>query len=817
MKKNIDSGSYKPARGFLFWVVVTSAACLAFGFVFVGILAANLPSPGDFSIKKVSQSTKIFDRTGEVLLYEIHGEEKRTIVSFDEIPDTVKKATLAAEDSDFYNQPAFDWKSIVRAVLVNVREGYSAQGGSTITQQLAKNIFLTPEKTLTRKVKELILAIQLESRYTKDEIFYFYLNQIPYGSNAYGIEAASQTFFGKSAKDLSLQESALIVSLAKAPSYYSPYGYHVEELMQRKNYVLDQMVNLGFISGSEAETAKRAEIVFMPQSIGSIRAPHFSLMVKQYLEEKYGEQDLTRSGYKVITTLDWKLQEAAEKAVVDGATRNEELYKGKNASLVAQDPKTGQILALVGSRDYFDDSIRGNFSVATQGFRQPGSALKPFIYLSAFEKGYSPQTLLFDVKTEFDTRGGSESYAPENFDNLFRGPVPMQNALAQSLNVPAVKTLYLAGLDESLQTLHNFGITTLNERDRYSLTLVLGGGEVKLADLVNSYATLSQEGVYRPQVSILKIEDNEGRTVEEFKESPGTAVMGAENPRKINKILSNTDLRSGLFHGSLGLTIFPGYEVALKTGTTQDYRDAWAFGYTPSLVVGVWAGNTDNTPMVRQGGSILAAVPIWSAFLKEALKNYPGEAFPAADNSLSSEKTMLNGEYVSMARGFPEIHSILYYVSKNNPLGPVPENPAADPQFVGWEEGVQKWLVENNLSVPAGQASLPSGGNTGSQAPTPVLGDQIRIFLSSPSENEAKTGPFTIRAQVLSGEELRNIQLFQNNSLVNEINVAGKTFDYQYYFYKALVDKNQFEIRVTNSKNRVESKIFTVFGVDLTP
>jgi 1A family penicillin-binding protein len=819
MKKETDSRSSLGKKA-ITWALGAFAVCVVVGLIAVAALAANLPSPDDFSVKKITQSTKIYDRTGEVLLYEIHGEEKRTLIPPEDVPDIVKKATLAAEDADFYNQPAFDWKSIVRAVFVNLQSGRYAQGGSTITQQLAKNIFLTNEKTFTRKAKELILAVQLENRYTKDEILYFYLNQIPYGSNAYGIEAAAQTFFGKHAKDLELHEAALIVSLAQAPSYYSPYGFHVDDLMDRKNYVLDQMTKLGYISKDEADAAKRKELVFLPQSIGSIRAPHFSLMVKQYLEEKYGDEDLTQAGYKVITTLDWKLQEIAERVVAEGAANNEKNYEGRNASLVAEDPKTGQILTLVGSRDYFDDTIRGNYNVATQGLRQPGSALKPYVYLTAFEKGYTPETLLFDAKTEFDTRGGSESYSPENFDGIFRGPIAMQSALAQSLNVPAVKTLYLAGLQNSLDTLHNFGITTLNDRDRYSLTLVLGGGEVHLVDLVNAYATMSQEGVRHDQSIILKIENTSGDTVEEWKESEGTRVMEPENPRRINHILSSQELRSGLFQSSLGLTIFPGYDVALKTGTTQDYRDAWAFGYTPSLTVGVWAGNTDNKPMVRKGGSILAAIPMWSNFLREALKNYPQESFPAPDSSPAISKPMLNGDYVWMNNGVPEAHSILYYVRKDDPRGAWPENPASDPQFPGWEDGVRKWIQENNpgLTVPGTSGSGSTGTGTGAEngyfppGSVPLAPGEIRIGVVEPSDGSTMSGPFPIRASISSSDELALIQLYVNGSLKNQLNIAGKSFEYQYYFYQGLAAENRFEIRVTDQKNRVQSRKFTVYA-----
>lgn len=773
----------------------------------VGVITAlalvrSLPSPNDFSLKKVNQSTKIYDRTGDVLLYEIHGEEKRTVVSFSEIPDTIKKATLAAEDSDFYNQPAFDWKSMVRAVLVNLREGRIAQGGSTITQQLAKNIFLSPEKTILRKVKELVLAIQLEARYSKDDIFYFYLNQIPYGSNAYGVEAASQTFFGKKAKDLSLEESALLASLPKAPSYYSPYGQHIEDLLARKNYILDQMKNLNYISEDQATEAKKKTITFLPQSIGSIRAPHFSLMVKEYLEEKYGEKILNEKGYKVITTLDWKLQEIAEKVVSEAAQSNEKLYQGKNAALVAQDPKNGQILAFVGSRDYFNKDIQGNYNVPLQGLRQPGSALKPFVYLTAFEKGYSPETILFDVKTEFDTRGGAESYSPDNFDNIFHGPIAMKNALAWSLNVPAVKTLYLVGVNNVLNTLHTFGITTLNDKDRYGLTLVLGGGEIKLFDLINAYATLAADGIKHTQSIILKIEDIDGFLIEETKKDEGEKVVEPQYPRLITKILTDENLRAGLLQASLQSTIFPGYSVALKTGTTQDYRDAWAFGYTPFLTVGVWAGNTNNIAMGRQGGSLVAAIPMWSKFWREALKNYQPENFIEPEVVSLPNKPMLNGDYIWSNNGKPEAHSILFYVNKNDPQGSWPQSPISDPQFLSWEASVAEWARGNDLQ----NNFIPQNLITPSEV---LREDEIRIINVTPNNNDIRTGPFVVRATILSGNELQRIEFYQNGFLRNAINVSGKKFDYQYYFSDKLEKKNDFELRVITTNQKSQSTFFS--------
>ena len=460
-------------------VVFTAVISLAaVGAIYVAILIKQLPSPYQFNARKINQSTKLYDRTGEILLYEVHGEEKRTVVPFEEIPETLRWATLAAEDANFYNQPAFDLKAIVRAFLINLKEGRITQGGSTITQQLAKNVFLTPEKTLTRKLKELILAIQLESQLSKTEIFSFYLNQIPYGSNAYGVEAASLTYFNKSVRDLTLSEVTIIASLPKAPSYYSPWGNHKKELIQRQNYVLSRMVELGYITEIEKEEVKNKELVFAPQSIGTIKAPHFSLAVREYLIDRYGEDLTTSGGLRVITTLDWEMQQVAEQVIAEGAERNKELYGGENAAMVAQDPKTGQILALVGSKDYFDIENEGNFNVVMQGLRQPGSALKPFVYLTAFKKGYPPETVIFDAPTEFVPNNPNcpalvdfsnedkKCFHPQNFDGKFRGPVALEEGLAQSINVPSVKTLYLAGFDDVLSTIHNFTSPPPNTRER---------------------------------------------------------------------------------------------------------------------------------------------------------------------------------------------------------------------------------------------------------------------------------------------------------------------------------------------------------------
>ncbi len=813
-----------------FYIVLLSLITLFLIFILSGVVYAftiikQLPPLEQFGSRKVSQSTKIYDRTGEILLYEMFGEEKRTIIPFNEIPEEIKEATLATEDANFYHQPAFDWKGILRALIINIREGEFAQGGSTITQQLVKNVFLTNEKTIERKVKELILAIELESKYSKDEIFSSYINQIPYGSNAYGIEAASQTFFRKPVKDLNLSEAATLAALPKAPSYYSPWGSRVDELFNRRDYILDQMKELGFITEEEAESAKSKEISFAPPSLGTIKAPHFSLTVKDYLIEKYGREVASNSGFRITTTLDWDIQQIAEEVVTKGAERNEELYSGKNAALVAQDPKTGQILAMVGSRNYFNKEIDGNFNVATQGLRQPGSALKPFVYLTAFEKGYNPKTVIYDTHTEFvsgdpncpaiitpQSDRSDDCFNPDNFDNIFRGPVSMEEGLAQSINVPSVKTLYLAGFDDVLKTLSDFGISTLKERWRYGLSLVLGGGEIKLNELVNAYATLAEEGEYHNQSLILEIKNSEGKVIEEYKDK-SERVFNRESVRKINQILSDKELRSGLFQSSLNMTIFPGWEVALKTGTTDDYRDAWAMGYTPYLTVGIWAGNSDNTPMHQRGSSILAAVPMWSDFLNKVFneKDFPQEVFSRPETTNQTNKPMLNGQSVFFptinGTTYPQIHSILHWVNKDNPLEPVPNNPERDPQYLNWESSIINWAKYNISDFY--RYNKPILGNIDFEEATKA--DSLSIQFKNPRSGSYVANPFLVQVDINSLTSLSELELYFNNKPLQKLNISGNTYSYIYYLNQPLSSQNSIELRVTNQEGIQKRKSLIVF------
>lgn len=712
-----------------FWGIALKVLLVGGGLLVICIIgifayiAKDLPNPGTVNKRAIVESTKIYDRTGTHLLYEVHGEEKRTIIPFSDMPDVVKYATISLEDQDFYNHYGIKLSSIIRSLLKDIITLDKSQGGSTITQQFVKNSLLTNEKTFIRKVKEVILSIEIETKFSKDEILAMYLNEIPYGSNAYGIEAAAQTFFGKPARELTLDEAALIAALPQATAYYSPYGSHLDALIGRKKFTLRTMARLGYITEEQADEAIGIDTLekIIPQK-DIIAAPHFVMYIKDYLQEKYGDRAVEESGYKVITTLDWDKQQIAEKAVQDGAEMNKQ-WNASNASLVAMDPKTGQILAMVGSKDYFDATIDGNVNVAIRN-RQPGSSFKPYVYLAAFAKGYLPETILYDTKTEFETAEG-KSYEPNNYDGKFHGPLPMMKTLGGSLNIPAVKTLYLVGIKDAIELAKNLGLTGLNDPGKLGLSLVLGGGEVTLLDHVHAYSTLATGGIKHRKSAILRIEDPNGTILEEFKPDTGERVIDEKYVAMLDSVLSNNENRAWVFGENSPLR-FDNRSVAAKTGTTNEFRDGWTIGYTPALAVGVWAGNNDNTAMTEGADGVNVAAPIWRAFLDKTLANYAIETFPKynpddeiGEGDGKTNKPMIAGELEQKKdlkvcevpgekntyclankycrdkdikkKDFISNHDILYYVNRDDPRGPIPEKPDRDPQYKNWEKGVEDW------------------------------------------------------------------------------------------------------------------------------
>ncbi len=673
---------------FLGLMVFLLLAGVSFLFVYY---ARDLPRPEKFAERQFAQSTKIYDRSGQVLLYEMYGEEKRTVVPLEIIPERLKQAIIAVEDANFYNHFGLDIRAMFRALMADLKLWSPAQGASTIPQQLIRSSFLTREKTIKRKIREIILSLELSRRYSKKEILEWYLNQVPFGSNAYGAEAAAQTFFSKPVQDISLAEAALLASLIQKPSYLSPYGQHQAELFARKDYVLDRMAGEHYISKEQAEEAKAEELKFA-KILQPIKAPHFVMYVRGLLINKYGEDFLKEKGFRVFTSLDWELQELAEEVIREGAEANED-DNAFNAALVAIDPKKGEILAMVGSKNWFSEESEPSgctpglnclfdpkINVALQP-RQPGSAFKPFAYTRAFQKGYTPDTILWDVKTNFGVEG-AEPYTPENYDGKFRGPLTIRQALAQSINVPSVKVLYLAGIAETINLARTLGITTLEQApSSYGLSLVLGGGSVKLIDMVSAYGVFAFEGLSISPTAIVKIEDSQGNIIEENKKTP-RRVLNVQHCRLINDLLSDNEARAPMF-GYYSALFIDGYQIAVKTGTPENCKDAWTIGYSPSIVTGVWVGNNDATPMGGKAAFLLAG-PIWNRFMRKVLLRYPKENFEKPEPILT-DKPVLNGKYAG--------HSILHFIRKDDPQGPVPSNPKLDSQYKAWEQAILDWAL----------------------------------------------------------------------------------------------------------------------------
>ena len=673
--------------------------------IFLWVATLEIPTLDGFATRTITQSTKIYDRTGEILLFDLHEDIRRTVVPLDEMSRHLKNATIAIEDAEFYNHNGVRPLRTLKAVFDNITTGnlLGGQGGSTITQQVIKNTLLTREKKISRKVKEWILALKIERILDKDEILELYLNEAPYGGNIYGAEEASRHFYAKSSYEITLAEAAYLAALPQAPSRYSPYGNNIDLLDARKDRVLEQMLLGGFIDDIEYEEALMEKVEFEQYGDTNIKAPHFVFYIREYIEEKYGREAVYESGLKVITTLDYELQKIGEEVVAEYAYSNEEKFNAENAALVAIDPKTGQILTMVGSRDYFDENIDGKFNVSTAKNRQPGSTFKPIVYATAFERGYTPETVVFDVPTQFSTNCEPDDFtmndgcfSPGNYDGEFRGPMTLRDALAQSINIPAVKALYLAGIGNSINTAEKLGITSLTEApSHYGLSLVLGAGEVSLLEITGAYATFANNGIRQEKTGILSIEDSAGTILEEYEVTDGEQVITEQAARSITSIL--TDIQARIPAYGENSFSFGEQQVAIKTGTTNDFRDVWIMGYTPTIAVGTWGGNNDNSPIVKKvAGFVLA--PMWRAYMDRALLIVPAENFeaPLPEESPETIKPVLRGFWQgSTVSTSASIHSILHWVIKEDPRGTIPGIPSADSQYSLWEYAVRLWARDN--------------------------------------------------------------------------------------------------------------------------
>lgn len=817
-----------------FWVRFFGVASTLIFFSLIGLIvltffafivfARDLPSPNKLSARDSSLSTKIYDRNGK-LLYDIFGDKNRALVKWDKLPAYVKQATIAIEDKDFYEHSGFSPFGIARSIF-NIFVFRKLEGGSTISQQVVKNTLLSSERTLPRKIREFILAIQVERKYSKDEILQIYLNEVPYGGTAWGIEAAAQTYFGKEARDLTLAEAVILAGMPQRPSYYSPYGTNPKAYIARAQDVARRMREDGYITREQEEKIKNelGDVKFSSNDKG-ILAPHFVFFVRDYLNERYGEKNVEQGGLKVTTTLDLEIQEKAQEIVAQEIEAVAKLKVGNGAAVV-MDPKNGQIMAMVGSKDYFAKDYDGQVNVATS-LRQPGSALKPFTYATAFKSGYTAASLLMDVPTEFPGGAGQPPYKPVNYDGKYRGPQQVRFTLGNSLNIPAVKMLALVGVKNMLRTAYDSGLKSLEPTDenlrRFGLSVTLGGGEVRLLELTSGFATFASGGVYHDHTAVLKVEDKSGRVLEEVKEVKGREVMGRDVAFLISHILSDNNARSAVF-GSGSLLNVSGRTVAVKTGTTDDKRDNWAVGYTPSVVVGVWVGNNDNSPMdAKIASGITGATPIWNKIMVAVLSGKSAEIFEIPENVHAIEIDSLGGglpcrDLAKRSEYFIKsteptrdclVEKILdgkeYYVF-------VEFDPVSTDGKNRWQEAIDAWAASQ------GDAKYKPPGELLSQ-PT-ANPDDVKVEIKSPGDESKVDFSFEVEAEVNSGKKITKVEFYVadlggNYSLKDTKGEESNPYKFSFTFAEASRGKHKLKVKAYNEAGRdAEKEIQVSVGED---
>lgn len=825
----------------LFWISLGVLVFLIFSVVLVSIFSIGLPDVRNFDKLAGIESTIIFDREGGIL-YTIHGEENRKYVPLNEISPYLQKATVAIEDDQFYNHIGFDIPAIGKGILYEVFGIGRPRGASTITQQLSKNAFLTPERSYTRKLRELILSVRLERAYDKNKILELYLNRIPYGNNAYGAEFASQVYFGKQAKDLDLAEAAILASLPRKPTYYSPYGEHAYSNLDREftpkeierrdirsakdlheseyslglvgkeiqlsndrllnlpgrsDVVLNRMAELGYITSFERDsaTSETRRIIFKSYRT-NIRAPHFVFYVRRLLEEKYGKDAVESGGLRVYTTIDPKYQEIVERAIEEQVKLNTKNFDAKNAAALAVDAKTGEIISMVGSADYFSEEIDGNVNMV-MAFRQPGSSFKPFVYVKAFLNGYGPATVLYDVKTHF---GGG--YTPDNFDGTFSGPMTIRRALGQSRNIPALKTYFLAGQEDAIIELtEKMGISGLKERrlfGGYGPSLGIGSGEVRMIDMVQGFSVFANGGLKKDLIAIRKVEDRSGRVIEEWNPEKDVREVEALDPQAaylINHILSDQSVNLGT---RLNIA---GHTVAAKTGTSNKIlpnkkeaaNNLWIFGWTPQVAIGVWSGNSDGSALRGDASGYVGSAPIWGEILTEYLKDKPNEEFtrPSGIKEVATSKASgkLPGPLTpESARGMELFASFAVptelddiYTEKEvsviDGLLPNENTPSKyrekrlfmnyhDPidTYPSWLAGIQEWTKEmqtkdpNFPGLPPSEVSPLFGPDDLSQEPSVILHAPVSGATVSP-------GPLAFEIDYTAAFGFQKFEVFLDDKL----------------------------------------------------
>ncbi len=781
------------------FVGATILAVLAF--VSVPLLAFTLPSP-DQVVRREGFSTKILDRNGEVL-YDIFTDERRTPVELPQVPQDLRNATVAVEDKNFYKHKGYDLTAYPRAIF-NIFFKGKLQGGSTLTQQLVKNTLLTSERTITRKIKEFVLSVQIESRFNKDDILQMYLNEAPYGGTAWGVESASEIYFGKKVSELNLLESAFLAGLPQRPSAYSPYSSTPEAYKERTKGVLRRMREDGYITREQEEESVSGIDSLEFQGMGaSFKAPHFVQYVQAQLEEKYGERLVQQGGLTVTTTLELPLQEKAQEIVTDEIANAEGLKIGNGAAVV-MDSNTGEVLAMVGSKDFNAEDYDGQVNV-TLSLRQPGSSLKPFVYLAGLQRGYTASSLFVDALTSFPGGANLPEYKPENYDGKYRGPMQMRYALGNSINVPAVKMVALVGVEEVLDAAYNVGFDSLEPTretlSRVGLSVALGGGEVRLLDLTGGYGVLLNGGRELNPISILKVVDRDGKVLEETKIKEGKEIIEPGHAFILTNILSDNEARTEIF-GPNSLLRIPGRQIAVKTGTTNDKRDNWAIGGDPNIVVGVWVGNNDNSPMTNVASGVSGATPIWRKILLATLEGRPVDNFTRPDDIVEVRVDTVSG-YLSHD-GFPD--RMEYFMKGTEPSDDVVhqkvklcrgEEKLATPSQVAASDFVEREFVvlrEEDPTAAAGTenkwqkgilewiGTLSSDQRKLYEFPTEFCGGgslaPLNVEFIEPRDRDSNLGSkFMVRFTVDSVNEIKEMRLEIDGVLVRSYTGAPYTYD----------------------------------------
>lgn len=777
------------------WRLTVALIAVVYGpLIALVLLLIFWPAPPLAQPFALEDSTMIYDRHGRLLYQVVLAREgTHTYVPLEQIPESLQEATIAVEDASFYNNPGFDIFAMGRALVQNLRAGRIVAGGSTITQQLARNLYFSREERSSRnpwrKVRESILAFRLTRHVSKDKILELYLNQVYYGNLAYGVEAAARTYFGKSARDLDLAEASLLAGLPQSPAAYDPLG-SLPAAKQRQRTVLSLMERRGYVSHAEAQAAFEEPLHFA-EAIFPMEAPHFVVYVRNLLEQQLGTEALEQGGLRVYTSLDLDMEHIAE-GIVQRHVASLSDHDVSNAALVALDPTTGQILAMVGSADYFDEDIDGAVNMALAP-RQPGSSIKPITYAAALSRGYTAASPIPDVRTSFFTRKG-ELYTPDNYDATFHGLVSLRYALGSSLNVPAVRVMDEIGIDTVLRLAHDLGMTTLDDIGRYDLSLTLGGGEVRVLDLTAAYAAFASGGVRREPAAILRVEDSSRHVLYEWEQAPEERVLSPQVAYLITNILSDNRARMLTFGEYSPLRL--SRPAAAKTGTTSDFRDNWTIGYAPDLVAGVWVGNADNRPMHQVSG-VTGAAPIWHDFMEEVLKDAAPQPFSRPEGLVESEVCeptgLLPGPWCLQPRrevfiaGSQPTTTETYYRALEV-CAPTREPASAacppwevvqrvfvfpPPEVVPWAREAGLPLAPPSLQLPDGADPWPEDGiSPGNDLQVKVVSPEPGLVAQISGEIPGAHQALEIEAVVWGASAAQAVELYDNGALLASLRDA---------------------------------------------